>query len=488
VGKLIYQKWAFAIILIVIFVILFTSTTVYLNSNIYSDSKKITHKDLPLTIYAFSMIDKFNNMSSNLLEYSHGEMEEKNEFFINLEEYNHYFAQLKETNKIYNIKLPVSRLLRVSEDYINSANRVFLLYNPKNEMWAILEVDKIEHSIAKKLENKLEELRKKPQTTLKQNIILLELIDEAGDLLASLSEYVSGEMDEIEEYESNTKEFNSFIKQLEASGYNQKYIDEIKELQKNLYNRSYTIFDTYNPQNKRKALKLIDYMEHNQFKELESILNILASNSINSKEKIMTSIEESLDTANYISVAMAIFTIIISIMILKNLYKNFNQKVKNLLEKQESLEKELKKKEKELNKLSSKININTVSDEKEFTFRKAKILIADDIQENINLITAYYKNKNLEFIEAINGQEAVELTKKKKPDLVLMDLKMPIMNGYEACELIRKDSQINYIPIIAMSSSVLDRNILLLEKDFNGYISRPIDFSILDKELSKYLK
>ena len=65
---------------------------------------------------------------------------------------------------------------------------------------------------------------------------------------------------------------------------------------------------------------------------------------------------------------------------------------------------------------------------------------------------------------------------------------MPIMNGYEACELIRKDTQINYIPIIAISSSVLDRDILLLEKDFNGYISRPIDFSLLDNELSKYLK
>ena len=65
---------------------------------------------------------------------------------------------------------------------------------------------------------------------------------------------------------------------------------------------------------------------------------------------------------------------------------------------------------------------------------------------------------------------------------------MPIMDGYEACELIRENQQISHIPIIAISSSVLDRNILLLEKDFNGYISRPIDFSLLEKELIKYLK
>ena len=329
-GKLIYQRWAFSIILIITFILVFTSVTVYLNSNVYDDSKKITHKDLPLTINALSMIDKFNNMSYNLLEYSHGELEEKKVFFTNLEEYNKHFSELKELNKVYNLNLPVNRLLRVSEDYINSANRVFLLYNPKVEFWAISEINNIEYGIEKKLKDYLENIRKSSNISKTQNIILLELINKIADMHSSLVKYVSGEINQIDKYETHSKKFNSFVSKLKNTKFKTNELKEIIQLQNILYTKSYNIFDTYNPKDKQKALKLIDFMEHNQFKELENILNILAGNSINNKERIMGSIEASLSTANYITLTLAILTIVLSIFILKSLYKNFTHKMKHI--------------------------------------------------------------------------------------------------------------------------------------------------------------
>ncbi len=122
-------------------------------------------------------------------------------------------------------------------------------------------------------------------------------------------------------------------------------------------------------------------------------------------------------------------------------------------------------------------------------FDKAVILVADDIIENRNLINGYLDGcKNLSIIEATNGREAIQLVKKHLPDLILMDMKMPEMTGYEATKLIKGDDLYATIPVLAVSASAM----YLEESQFkksgcDGFIRKPFSKNDLYVNLMKYL-
>ncbi len=112
------------------------------------------------------------------------------------------------------------------------------------------------------------------------------------------------------------------------------------------------------------------------------------------------------------------------------------------------------------------------------------ILIAEDHDSNMMLytriLTGYY------LIHAKNGKEAVELFKKEKPDLILMDIKMPEMDGFEATEMIREMSQV--VPVIAVSASVLPEELqMALSRGFTDFITKPINKEQMKQTLRKYL-
>ncbi|MBN2830162.1 MAG: PAS domain S-box protein [Candidatus Cloacimonetes bacterium] len=113
------------------------------------------------------------------------------------------------------------------------------------------------------------------------------------------------------------------------------------------------------------------------------------------------------------------------------------------------------------------------------------ILIAEDTMSNFLLLkTILSKSYNL--IHATTGKQAIELYKKHKPDAILMDIKMPEMDGFEATKQIRMiDSD---IPIIAVTAYAYDTDkILAMEAGCNNYVSKPIDVRILKSMLEKYL-
>ncbi|MDB2405507.1 ATP-binding protein [Arcobacteraceae bacterium] len=120
-------------------------------------------------------------------------------------------------------------------------------------------------------------------------------------------------------------------------------------------------------------------------------------------------------------------------------------------------------------------------------FDKATILVVDDIQLNRELIIESLSNLQFNILEASNGQEAIDICKRTKPNLILMDIKMPIMNGLDATKILKKDSKLNKIPIIALTASVQGEELKHLGVLFNGYLTKPIDISILLKELSRFL-
>ncbi len=121
-------------------------------------------------------------------------------------------------------------------------------------------------------------------------------------------------------------------------------------------------------------------------------------------------------------------------------------------------------------------------------FDPAKILVVDDIESNRDVIKESLSQVNLEIIEADEGQKGLLFAQEYKPDLILMDIRMPVMDGYEATKQLKKNPSTQNIPVIALTASVLDEPSKLEAHDFDGCLFKPVQISKLMSELSYYLK
>ncbi|HUI31425.1 MAG TPA: response regulator [Candidatus Acidoferrales bacterium] len=118
------------------------------------------------------------------------------------------------------------------------------------------------------------------------------------------------------------------------------------------------------------------------------------------------------------------------------------------------------------------------------------ILIADDNVDNILLIKRILKRSslNLEFMDAETGRDAIELAMRRKPDLILLDMKMPNMNGYEAAAALRLSEGTNTIPIIAVTAqAMLGDKERALQAGCNEYLTKPLDPILLIDTVKRYL-
>ena len=124
----------------------------------------------------------------------------------------------------------------------------------------------------------------------------------------------------------------------------------------------------------------------------------------------------------------------------------------------------------------------------EIEFQNARVLVVDDVSANRFLIQAFLSKINLEFIEAENGEEAVEMAKNSHPDLILMDIMMPVLNGYEAAKILKSDPDTRDIPLIALTAATrpLERE-KINEHEFNGFLAKPVEFPTLLKQLIRFL-
>ena len=119
-------------------------------------------------------------------------------------------------------------------------------------------------------------------------------------------------------------------------------------------------------------------------------------------------------------------------------------------------------------------------------FKKAKVLVVDDIEDNRELILKNFEDTDIEIITAKDGLEAIEAFKTLAVDLILMDIRMPNMDGYEAAREIKK---ISNVPIVALTASVMQsESERLKSKDFDGYLRKPVMREELFVELSRFLK
>jgi putative two-component system response regulator len=118
-----------------------------------------------------------------------------------------------------------------------------------------------------------------------------------------------------------------------------------------------------------------------------------------------------------------------------------------------------------------------------------KILIVDDEETNLRLLSSLLGALGYETETALNGAEAVKKTKTRKPDLVLLDIMMPDMDGYEACELIKADAETTNIPVVIVTAlSDRDSKLKGLKAGANDFLTKPIDRSELTIRVKNLLK
>ncbi|MCK5525038.1 MAG: PAS domain S-box protein [Thiomargarita sp.] len=123
------------------------------------------------------------------------------------------------------------------------------------------------------------------------------------------------------------------------------------------------------------------------------------------------------------------------------------------------------------------------------TFEKAQVLVVDDIESNRHLIEEYLSQVNLEVLSVENGQNALLFAEEYHPALILMDIKMPEMDGYEATKRLKDNPNTADIPVIALTASVaLHEKTKIEARGFDGFLSKPVNISVLLNELSRYLK
>jgi two-component system cell cycle response regulator DivK len=119
---------------------------------------------------------------------------------------------------------------------------------------------------------------------------------------------------------------------------------------------------------------------------------------------------------------------------------------------------------------------------------KAVILSAEDDGANRKIIRDLFGKRGYRVIEATNGEQVVVLAKREKPDLILMDIQLPKLSGYDAARAIKANHQLRHIPIIAVTSYALsgdDRK--AREAGCDDYVTKPFSPFLLLEKVETYL-
>lgn len=122
------------------------------------------------------------------------------------------------------------------------------------------------------------------------------------------------------------------------------------------------------------------------------------------------------------------------------------------------------------------------------TFAPATILVVDDVATYRRLIEGYLKDLGLDLLEAENGAVAVDIVRERRPDLVLMDLRMPVLDGLAATKAIKEDPDLRSIPVIAVTGRVLNEDERETREVCDGYLKKPVQLGDLVATLTRFLQ
>ncbi|WP_420629177.1 response regulator [Candidatus Leptofilum sp.] len=116
-----------------------------------------------------------------------------------------------------------------------------------------------------------------------------------------------------------------------------------------------------------------------------------------------------------------------------------------------------------------------------------KILIVEDIEFNVDLLEQLLEDEYA-VVVARNGKEGVELATLEQPDLILMDMSLPVMDGWEATRQIKADDALKHIPVIALTAHAMSGDeTRAREAGCDDYLSKPLNEDLLFEKLAAFL-
>ena len=117
-----------------------------------------------------------------------------------------------------------------------------------------------------------------------------------------------------------------------------------------------------------------------------------------------------------------------------------------------------------------------------------KILYVEDNEDNVYMLSRRLKRKGFEIVIAVDGEQGVEMASSEKPDLILMDLSLPKMDGWTATKQIKSNNDLKSIPIIALSAHAMEEHKQrALDSGCNDYDTKPVDINRLLSKISNQL-
>jgi len=121
--------------------------------------------------------------------------------------------------------------------------------------------------------------------------------------------------------------------------------------------------------------------------------------------------------------------------------------------------------------------------------KQEKILIVEDNEQNLYLTTFLLEKQEVKVIQARNGQQGLEMAASEQPDLILLDIQLPVMDGYEVAKRLRESPETRLIPIVAVTSYAMagDKE-AILTAGCEGYIEKPIDPDTFVEQVKGFLK
>ncbi len=118
-----------------------------------------------------------------------------------------------------------------------------------------------------------------------------------------------------------------------------------------------------------------------------------------------------------------------------------------------------------------------------------KILVVDDEVDLVETIRFPLEMEGFNVLVSYNGEDALNQARKEKPDLILLDLMLPKLDGYKVCRLLKFDERYKHIPILMLTAKTQEKDVLLgIETGADDYITKPFDIDKLIKKVKNFLK
>ncbi|NUM80568.1 response regulator [bacterium] len=111
-----------------------------------------------------------------------------------------------------------------------------------------------------------------------------------------------------------------------------------------------------------------------------------------------------------------------------------------------------------------------------------KILIVEDNDLNLRLVRMLLRYESYQFIEALNGEDAIDMASKEHPDLIVLDIQIPKIDGYQVAKKLKSDPVLKKIPIFALTAYAMKGDAeKILEAGCDRYMSKPLDTEVFKK-------